>query len=111
MFAPSEFVATSPSTPIAAAVSRVVGVFPLVPDTNAMSRPVERFARRSGSIISPSRPPITEPSPRPVTRDNAAAPRDTDDASLARSGFLVLTGARVADHAVPGYHRRARRGA
>jgi hypothetical protein len=34
---------------------------------------------------------MTEPSPRPVARDSAAAPRDTDVASLARSGFLVVT--------------------
>src|SRR5262249_18037984 len=101
MFAPNEFVATSPSTPIAAAGSGVVVVLPFVPEINAISRPAARFARKFGSIMSPRRPPITEPSPRPVIRDNAAALRDTDDASIARSGFLVLTGARVADRLPP----------
>src|SRR5947207_7185202 len=96
MLAPRELVATGPSTPIAAAVSRVVVVLPLVPDTSAICRPEARWASRSGSMISPSRPPITEPSPRPVARDSAAAPRETVVASRARSGLRVVTRTRVA---------------
>src|SRR4051812_48538126 len=97
MLAPKELVATGPSTPSAAAVSRVVVVFPLVPETSAICRPVARCASRSGSMINPSRPPITEPSPRPVARDSAAAPLDTVVASLARNGLRVVTRTRVAD--------------
>ena len=36
MLAPKELVATGPSTPIAAVVSRVVVVLPLVPETSAI---------------------------------------------------------------------------
>src|SRR5262245_55307424 len=88
MLAPRLLVATGPSTPIAAAVSLVVVVFPLVPDTSAISRPAARFASRLGSTMSPIRPPMTEPSPRPVARESAAAPRVSDVANLARSGSL-----------------------
>ncbi len=86
MLAPSELVATWPSTPIAAAVSRVVVVLPLVPETRATCRPAARWLSRSGSILSPIQPPITAPSPRPATRDSAAAVLDTEVASLARNG-------------------------
>src|SRR5256714_3820454 len=97
MLAPNELVATGPSTPRAAVVSRVVVVFPLVPDTRAICRPAARCASRSGSMINPSRPPITDPSPRPVARDSAAAPLDTVVASLARIGLRVVTRTRLAD--------------
>ena len=40
---------------------------------------------------------MTEPSPRPAARDSAAAVFDTDVATLARSGFLVVTVDRLAD--------------
>ena len=97
MLAPSELVATSPSTPSAAAVSRVVVVLPLVPEISAICRPAARLASRFGSIIRPILPPMTDPSPRPVARDSAAALRETDEASFDRSGFLVLTRARLAE--------------
>src|SRR5262245_61222625 len=93
MFAPNELVATVPRLPSAAAVSRVVVVLPLVPETSATCRPAARFASRFGSIIRPSLPPMTDPSPRPVTRDSTAAVRDTELASLVRSGnFGSVTG-------------------
>src|SRR4051812_14154495 len=97
MLAPNELVATSPRTPSAAAVRRVVVVLPLVPEISAISRPAARLARRLGSIIRPILPPMTAPSPRPVARDRAAALRETDEASLDRSGFFGLTGARLSD--------------
>src|SRR5690348_7533430 len=89
MLAPRLLVATGPSTPIAAAVSLVVVVFPLVPEMSAISRPAARFASRLGSIIMPILPPMTAPSPRPVARDRAAAPRDRVVATLARNGSLL----------------------
>src|SRR6266498_4952757 len=89
MLAPRLFVATSPSTPIAAAVSRVVVVLPLVPEISAICRPAARLASRFGSSISPILPPITEPSPRPAARDRAAALRDRELAILARSGSFL----------------------
>src|SRR5690606_288921 len=86
MLAPNELVATGPSTPRAAVVRRVVVVLPLVPETSAIRRPAARWANRSGSISMPSRPPMTDPSPRPVARDRVPAVRDTALASLARNG-------------------------
>src|SRR3954447_1514595 len=98
MLAPNELVATGPSTPSAAAVSRVVVVLPLVPDTSAIARPVARWASRSGSILRPIQPPMTEPSPRPAARESAAAVRDTELATLARRGiFASVTRARLPD--------------
>src|SRR5690606_39118834 len=90
MLAPNELVATGPSTPIAAVVSRVVVVLPLVPEISAIRRPAARWASRSGSISIPRRPPMTDPSPRPVARDRAPALRDTALASFARSGSRGL---------------------
>src|SRR5690242_4551984 len=89
MLAPRLLVATGPSTPIAAAVSLVVVVFPFVPEISAISRPAARLASRLGSIIMPILPPMTAPSPRPVARESAAAPRDRVVATLARSGSLL----------------------
>src|SRR4029453_12970611 len=110
MLAPNELVATGPSTPSAAAVSRVVVVLPLVPETRAIARPAARFFSRSGSILRPIQPPITEPSPRPAARDSAAAVRDTEVATLARRGiFPSVTLARVPERTLrrvagrPGY--------
>src|SRR3954447_19568669 len=98
MLAPNELVATGPSTPSAAAVSRVVVVLPLVPDTSAIARPVARLRSRSGSILRPIQPPITEPSPRPAARESAAAVRDTELATLVRRGiFPPVARARVRD--------------
>ena len=74
---------------MAAAVSRVVVVLPLVPETSATWRPAARCASRFGSIIRPIQPPITDPSPRPAARDRAAAVFDTDEATLARSGSAL----------------------
>src|SRR5215468_11205084 len=88
MLAPNEFVATGPSTPSAAAVSRVVVVFPLVPEISAIRRPSARWVSRAGSIIMPIRPPMTEPSPRPATRERAATPLVTDAANVVRIDFL-----------------------
>src|SRR5690349_3284114 len=96
MLAPKELVATGPSTPRAAAVNRVVVVLPLVPETSAIARPAARFFSRSGSILRPIHPPITEPSPRPAARESAAAVRDTEVATLARRGiFPSVTATRV----------------
>ena len=96
-----------PSTPTAAAVSRVVVVLPLVPETRAMARPAARWASRSGSILRPIHPPITEPSPRPAARDSAAAVRDTELATLARRGiFASVTRARLPDRRTRASHRR-----
>src|SRR5262249_47823053 len=86
MFAPSEFVATGPRTPRAAAVSRVVVVLPLVPETSAIFRPAARWESRSGSILRPIHPPITDPSPRPAARESAAAVFATVVAMRARNG-------------------------
>src|SRR4051812_34438521 len=88
MLAPRLLVATGPRTPIAAAVRRVVVVLPLVPEIRAIWRPVASSASRLGSIMRPMRPPMTDPSPRPVARDSAAAPRDSEEASFARIGSL-----------------------
>ena len=88
MLAPNELVATGPSTPSAAAVSRVVVVLPLVPETSATARPAARLRSRSGSILSPIQPPMTEPSPRPAARESAAAVRETEVATLALMGIL-----------------------
>src|SRR4051794_24196541 len=96
MFAPNELDATVPSTSIEALVSRVVVVLPLVPDTSAIDRPDARWASRSGSILRPIHPPMTEPSPRPAALESAAAVFDTDVATLARRGnFPSVTTARV----------------
>src|SRR3954447_3549332 len=96
MFAPYPLVATGPSTPRAAAVSRVVVVLPLVPDTSAIARPADRWDSSSGSIFSPIQPPITDASPLPARRESAAAVRDTELAALARRGiFPSVTEARV----------------
>src|SRR5690606_20097421 len=88
MLAPKELVATGPRTRTAAVVSRVVVVLPLVPEISAIRRPEARWDSRSGSIRRPIQPPITEPSPRPVARDSAAAVRETELATLARRGSL-----------------------
>src|SRR3954462_9282923 len=104
MLAPRLLVATSPRTLIAAVVSRVVVVLPLVPEISTISRPAARFASRFGSIMRPIRPPITEPSPRPVARERAAALRVTDVASLARSGsfFVVISLSRGSGNRIGG---------
>src|SRR4051812_15212786 len=88
MLAPNELVATRPSTPTAAAARRVVVVLPLVPDTRATARPDARWASRSGSILRPIQPPITEPSPRPAALESAAAVFDAVVATMARRGIF-----------------------
>src|SRR5690554_5838275 len=105
MLAPNELVATGPSTPSAAVANRVVVVLPLVPETRAICRPAARWDSKSGSSISPIRPPMTDPSPRPVARDNAAAVRDTEPATFARRGTfpsVTLADYRSGAHRLPG---------
>src|SRR5690606_28568838 len=91
MLAPNGLVATGPRTPTAAAVRRVVVVLPFVPLMRATRRPADSLSSSRGSTSRPIRPPMTEPSPRPVARDAAAAIRDTTHASPARSGSLAVT--------------------
>src|SRR5690242_14206010 len=107
MFAPNELVATRPMCDTAAAASRVVVVLPLVPEMRATARPEARCASRSGSILRPIHPPMTEPSPRPAALESAAAVFDTPVATLARKGILPsVTG----DEATrPGGHIELRR--
>src|SRR3954470_30008 len=88
MFAPNELVATRPMCDRAAAASRVVVVLPLVPEMSATALPEARCASRSGSILRPIHPPMTEPSPRPAALESAAAVFDTLVATLARMGIL-----------------------
>src|SRR3954452_1492279 len=88
MLAPNELVATRPMCDSAAAASRVVVVLPLVPEMSATARPEARCASRSGSILRPIHPPMTEPSPRPAALESAAAVFDTLVATLARVGFF-----------------------
>src|SRR3954449_3913291 len=88
MLAPNELVATRPMCDNAAAASRVVVVLPLVPEISATARPEARCASSSGSILRPSHPPMTEPSPRPAALESAAAVFDTLVATLARKGIL-----------------------
>ena len=98
MLAPNALVATWPSTPSAAAVSLVVVVLPLVPETRATAARRRGGASSSGSILRPIQPPITEPSPRPAARESAAAVRETELATFARRGiFGSVTRARLPD--------------
>ena len=97
MLAPSAWVATSPSSAIAAAVIRVVVDFPLVPVTIAVRLPAASRPMIWGSIFAATRPPIIDPLPRPAVRDAhraaAAAPR----ATAVRAGTRVFV--RVAEPA------------
>ncbi len=109
MFAPNAFEATScPSAPSAAVISRVVVVFPFVPVTSTIWRPTASRASRSGSRRSPMTPPITDPSPRPASRDMVPAAPPRVVARRARIGSLPM-----ADDAIRGSrrvpHPRARR--
>ncbi len=84
MLAPSALETTGPAARRASAMSRVVVVLPLVAETRITSRFWASRARRSGSSLSATRPPITEPLPRPAARDAAATALPAVTASLAR---------------------------
>src|SRR3984957_13837946 len=58
-----------PRVPSAAVTSLVVVVFPLVPVTRMTCRPRASRESRSGFSRRPMTPPITDPSPRPASRD------------------------------------------
>src|ERR1700722_1053059 len=102
MLAPNALDATCwPSVPIAAVISRVVVVFPLVPVTSTICRPRASSESRSGLSRRPMTPPMTEPSPRPASREARPAAPPTVVARRARrgrpgrrdGGLLVLIGA------------------
>src|ERR1700727_1661287 len=78
-----------PSGASAAVISRVVVVLPLVPVTSTTWRPTASRESRSGSRRRPIRPPMTEPSPLPASRETEAAASPTVVASLARIGSRV----------------------
>lgn len=84
MLAPSAFDTTGPAAVSASAISRVVVVLPFVADTRITSRCCASRPSRSGSSLSATRPPITDPLPRPAARDTAAAALPAVTASLAR---------------------------
>lgn len=84
MLAPSALETTGPAALRASASSRVVVVLPLVAETSTTSRWVASAASRSGSSLRATRPPITDPLPRPAARDTAAAALPAVTASLAR---------------------------
>ena len=91
MFAPNALVATSwPSAPSAAVISRVVVVFPLVPVTSTTCRSADSSCSRFGSSRRLSTPPMTDPSPRPVSREARPATLPTKMASRARSGSFPM---------------------
>ena len=99
MLAPNAFEAMSwPIALSAAAMSRVVVVFPFVPVTSTIWRPADSRVSRSGSTRRPMTPPITDPSPRPARRDTVPAAPPQVVARRARSGSLTTamsqTGAR-----------------
>lgn len=83
MLAPSALETTGPAALSASAISRVVVVLPLVAETRVTSR-CPASSRRSGSSFSATRPPITEPLPRPAARDAAATALPAVTAILAR---------------------------
>ncbi len=84
MLAPSALETTGPAARSASAISRVVVVLPLVAETRTTSRCCASRARRSGSSLRATLPPITDPLPRPAARDTAAAAFPAVTASLAR---------------------------
>lgn len=84
MLAPSALETTGPLARSASAISRVVVVLPFVADTRMTSKCRASRASRSGSSLSATRPPITDPLPRPAARDTAAAALPAVTASLAR---------------------------
>jgi hypothetical protein len=84
MFAPSAFDTTGPAARRASAISRVVVVLPFVAETSTTSRCCASRPSSSGSSLSATLPPITDPLPRPAARDTAAAALPAVTASLAR---------------------------
>src|ERR1700689_5167785 len=89
-----------PSVPSAAVISLVVVVLPLVPVTRMTCRPRASSESRSGFSLRPMIPPITDPSPRPASREARPAAPPTVVARRARrgrpvrrdAGLLVLIG-------------------
>ena len=91
MLAPNAFEAMcSPSGASAAVTRRVVVVLPFVPVTRTTCRSCASMASSPGSSRSPMTPPITEPSPRPASRETLLAAPPTLVASLARKGSLFI---------------------
>src|SRR4051794_379001 len=90
MFAPNALVATSPSPLIAEAISRVVVVLPFVALSRTRLRSEASRVSSSGSSLSPILPPMTDPSPRPASRDILDAVRPSATASCDRSGRSLI---------------------
>ncbi len=91
MLAPNALLATSwPSALNAAVISRVVVVLPLVPVTRTIWRPAASSLSSSGSTRRPSTPPMTDPSPRPVSCETRPAAPPIPVARRARSGSLLM---------------------
>lgn len=101
MFAPVGWDTTGPDCSIAVANSFVVDVLPLVADTSAATLPCANSVIASGASRRMTCPPMTIPSPRPATRDNADAARPAPMAARVRRGNFrrvdVLTGAAYAE--------------
>ncbi len=102
MFAPSALETTGPAARSASAISRVVVVLPLVALTRTTSRCSARVFSRSGSSLSATLPPITDPLPRPAFWDSAAAILPAVTAIFARAGSEA---SRAASESVPGMLR------
>ncbi len=91
MLAPRALETTSPPARRASATSRVVVVLPLVAEIRTTSRCPASRDSSSGSNFRATRPPITDPLPRPAARDTAAAALPAVTASLARADSGVLS--------------------
>ena len=98
--APSTFEATvDPPAEHAAASSAVVVDLPFVPETTAMRRPAASSSSASGASASVTFAPMTDPPPRPMSRDvalvaapNAAATRVRAESRGAGSAIDSVTG-------------------
>src|ERR1700722_2957206 len=97
-----------PSGASAGVVRRVGAVLPWVRVTSTPWRPRASRESRWGSRRSPIRPPMTEPSPLPASRETEAAASPTVVASLARIGRRGRGGgiASIAADAIPLTGRR-----
>ena len=88
----------APSTPSAAAVSRVVVVLPLVPETRAICAAGGEVGQQVGVDLQADPAADHRAVAAPAARDSAAAVRDTEVATLARRGiFASVTRARLPD--------------
>ncbi len=91
MLAPNAFEATcTPSALSAAVISRVVVVLPLVPVTRTIWRSAASIESSPGSTRRPMTPPMTDPSPRPASRDIRPAAPPSVVATRARIGSLPM---------------------